>query len=88
MTQGLKPFKLSRVPGRKRGQAGQEGLEEQRLRAKKEREVLWEAMTVGQRANAWGWVVGGVRGQHSMLQKEAGSPVVSGLEDRLEAGLL
>lgn len=26
VTQGLEPFELSRVPGRKRGQAGQEGL--------------------------------------------------------------
>lgn len=34
MTQGLEPFELSLVPGRKRGQAGQEGREERRLRAK------------------------------------------------------
>lgn len=31
VTQALEPFELSRVPGRKRGQAGQQGLEEQRL---------------------------------------------------------
>lgn len=39
VTQGLEPLELSHVPGRKRGQAGQEGLEEQRLGAKREREV-------------------------------------------------
>lgn len=36
MTQGLEPFEPSCVPGRKRGQAGQKGPEEQRLGAKRE----------------------------------------------------
>lgn len=46
MTQGLEPFELSLVPGRKRGQAGQEGREERRLRAKQG----GGAVTAGQRA--------------------------------------
>lgn len=45
MTQGLEPFELSLVPGRKRGQAGQEGLEEQRLGGEREisgKQWLWD----------------------------------------------
>lgn len=90
VTQGLEPLELSHVPGRKRGQAGQEGLEEQRLGAKRERErSSLGSHDCGAEGSHLGVGVewSGVGGEESMLQKEAGSPMASRLQDRLEAGL-
>lgn len=71
------------MPGRKRGQAGQEGLEEQRLGARRERSSLG-SHDCGTEGSCLGWGWGRVGGPQSVLQKEAGPPVVSRLEDRLD----